>query len=263
MSGLRTHLWSLAAIATFCAGAGCSLEEATDQAEGSALEITSATPTSVSGTFTHGDSLVVFESASSDQRFATLHLEVNGIVLDAEMDVAGTLNEEGNFGALQPADQAALIGLRDALGVEHPELVASTLQGTFLSRHADWIAEAPIDYAFGHRTIDVKDRIGTTNNDDPYTTCLWPGSNYYAYYDAGNGGTQWQWYRTANSGNCLGRCGAGCNILDDDIMLDCFEHDTCLDHFGGSSLGGNSNCGDEYDHAVSEYLLTMGAFCPY
>jgi hypothetical protein len=45
-------------------------------------------------------------------------------------------------------------------------------------------------------------------------------------------------------------------------MLDCFEHDTCVDHFGGSVFGDSPNCGDEFNHAAAEYAATFGAWCP-
>ena len=42
---------------------------------------------------------------------------------------------------------------------------------------------------------------------------------------------------------------------------DCFDHDTCLDHLGGSALGDNPDCGDEFDHAMDDCFASYGADC--
>ncbi len=240
----------------------CAAED--ERAGDGPLRITELDERTIAGSFEHGTSVVSFESWSTDQRIAHLRIDVDGATIEATFDSAGVLTEDGKLNAVYAEDKAALVALRDAVQTEHPEVVGS-LQGMFLTRHAEWIAEAPEGYTFGLRMVDVRDRVEdrTTWDDDKDTTCLWPGRWYRAYYDYGNNGQQWYWDRQANSGSCLGRCGAGCNWFDDDIMLDCFEHDTCLDHFGGSSLGGNPNCGDEYDHAVAEYIVTYAAWCPY
>ena len=232
--------------------------------ERSALAISTLDATRIAGQFEHGDSLVVFDSASLDQRRVALHLEINGAAIDAETILDGTLDQDGYDNTLGAADLAALLALRDAVNLAHPDLVVGTLQGRFLSRHADWLADAPVGHTFAAQHVDVTDRAiaQSTNDDSVNTTCLTAGLWYTAYYDAGNGGTQWQWTRQANSGSCLGRCGAGCNPLDTDLMLDCFEHDTCVDHFGGSVGAGSPNCGDEFNHAVNEYVVTLGAWCP-
>lgn len=230
----------------------------------SSLEISTLDATRVAGQFVHGDSIVLFDSTSLDQRRVALHLEINGAAIDAELDVKGTLHQDGYANTLGAEELSTLVALRDAVNAEHPELVLETLHGKFLSRHADWLADAPVGHTFDEQVVDVEDKLigHTTNDDSVYNTCLTAGLWYTAYYDAGNGGAQWQWTRQANSGSCLGRCGAGCNWLDTDLMLDCFEHDTCVDHLGGSTGSGNANCGDEYNHAVNEYVVTMGAWCP-
>jgi hypothetical protein len=251
---------------TLCLGlvlAGCAAEDEADAA--GPLRITQLDDSTIAGSFEHGASLVRFESSSVDQQHVRLVLDVDGKTIEASYDMVGILDEDGHLNAFDADDRAALVALRDAVQTEHAEVVIGSLQGMFLTRHADWIADAPDGYTFGLRMVDVQDRLQdrTTHDDDKDTTCLWPGAWYYAYYDQGNGGAQWQWLRQANSGSCLGRCGAGCNWFDDDIMLDCFEHDSCVDHLGGSTGGGNSNCGDEYDHAVAEYIVTYAAWCPY
>jgi len=251
---------------TLCLGlmlGGCAAEQ--DAGSDGPLRITQLDDTTIAGTFEHGASVVTFESWSTDQEHARLVIDVDGATIDATFDRAGVLVEDGHLNAVYAEDRAALVALRDAVQTAYPELVTGSLQGMFLTRHADWIAEAPDGYTFGSRMVDVRDRLQdrTTNDDDKDTTCLWPGSWYRAYYDEGDGGAQWYWDRQANSGSCLGRCGSGCNWFDDDIMLDCFEHDSCVDHLGGSTGSGNANCGDEYNHAIAEYLVTYGPWCPY
>lgn len=251
-------------LAMFVAAAGLGVGCTSDLPTGS-LELSRLDNTTIAGTLVTDESVVIFESESLDQRLVALHLDVNGAAMDFTYNVDGVLTEDGHRAVLAPKDLTALLDLRDAMNSQYTGVVTDSLQGMFLSRHADWLADAPAGYTVETRTVDVQDKVvaNTTNDDSANTTCLRPGYNYTAYYDAGNGGAQWQWTRTANSGSCLGRCGAGCNFLDTDLMLDCFEHDTCLDHFGGSSLGGNTNCGDEFNHAVTEYTVTMGAWCPY
>lgn len=247
-------------VSSFVLGA-CAVEP---DAERSSLAITTHDGTRIAGTFQHDGALVAFDSVSLDQRRATLRLELDGAVIDAELDVRGTFHQDGNGTELGAGELATLLALRDAVNETAPEAVLGTLQGKFLSRHADWLADAPVGHRLDLQDVDVVDRVvaNTTNDDSVYNTCLVAGLWYTAYYDQGNGGTQWQWTRQANSGSCLGRCGAGCNIFDTDLMLDCFEHDSCVDHLGGSVMGGNPNCGDEFNHAVNEYIVTYGAWCP-
>jgi len=236
---------------------------ASDEVSSGSLEITQLDDRAIVGSLVTDESVISFESTSDDQNLVALHLDVNGAAMDFTFEMNGTLTEDGRGNTLAPEDLRALLDLRDAINDTYPDYVTGTLQGTFLSRHADWLADAPVDYLVETREVVSEKVANTTNDDSSSNTCLRPGTTYTAYYDAGNGGAQWQWNRVANSGSCLGRCGAGCNILDTDLMLDCFEHDSCVDHFGGSSLSGNTNCGDEFNHAVGEYTVTMGAWCPF
>ncbi len=248
----------LGAASLFVLLAGCAADDVTGS-----LEVTQLDDRTIAGSLVTDESVVAFESTSDDQEQVRLHLDVNGAAMDFTYDIAGRLTEDGHDNKLAPTDLQALLDLRDAVNEALPEVVTGSLQGMFLSRHADWLADAPANYQVLTRAVLAEGIANTTNDDSVYDTCLRPGYNYTAYYDQGNGGTQWMWTRTANSGNCLGRCGAGCNIFDTDLMLDCFEHDTCVDHFGGSSMGDSANCGDEFNHAVNEYVVTYGAWCPF
>lgn len=239
--------------------AACDQEPSGDRLDLSVLD-----DQRVAGVLEHDGTVIAFDARADDARHATLRLTIDGAVIDAQLDVGGVLDQDGHGAVLDARAKGALVALRDAIGREHPFLVQGTLHGRFLSRHADWLADAPTGYQVLEQHVDVVDRLKqqTTNDDSIYNTCLVAGRWYTAYYDAGNGGAQWAWTRQANSGSCLGRCGAGCNIFDTDLMLDCFEHDVCLDHFGGSVFGDNPNCGDEFNHAAAEYVVTYGAWCP-
>lgn len=240
--------------------AGCAADDEADAVTGT-LEVTQLDDRAFVGSLVTDTSVVTFESTSDDQELVALHLDINGAAMDFSYDVAGRLTEDGRGNRLTEEDLQALLDLRDAVNEAYPEVVESSLQGMFLSRHADWLADAPPNYEVETRAVLAA--ANTTHDDSIYNTCLCPGNWYTAYYDSGNSaGTQWQWTRQANSGSCLGRCGAGCNIFDTDLMLDCFEHDSCVDHLGGSVMGDNPSCGDEFSHAVDEYLVTYGAWCP-
>jgi len=149
-----------------------------------------------------------------------------------------------------------------------------------------WLSKAPVGYKLGFKSFDflpastsVAGNTYTGAGPEPTepqstqghkkyygedgTICYCPGYKYYAYYTQNTPSlVYWTWYRTAGGSSCLGRCGAGCNIFDTDYMMDCFEHDSCVDHLGGSVLSGNPNCGDEFWDASDDYIVTYGAYCP-
>lgn len=104
------------------------------------------------------------------------------------------------------------------------------------------------------------------------TTCMspaWSGtSTYGAVYDTlGDGLANTEWWGRHHAGDasqCSGRCGAGCNWLDQESMWDCFDHDACVDsqYSDGSATGTSSYyCGDELDAAFGDYVVTLGSYC--
>merc|ERR1712176_471073 len=97
-------------------------------------------------------------------------------------------------------------------------------------------------------------------------TCMCPyngGEKKWSYFDAGNSGTKLAWLREygGDSNQCAGRCGATCNSADKEAFVDCFDHDSCVDFFGGSVLGDSSNCGDEFERAADDYIVSYGWCC--
>lgn len=100
---------------------------------------------------------------------------------------------------------------------------------------------------------------------DDGATCMCPyhgTTPTYAFYSYRTG-EEWAWSLKYGSAQdcCLGRCGAGCNWLDKEAFLDCFDHDVCLTHFDGSVLGSNPDCGDEFDDAADDYIVSYGWGC--
>ncbi len=230
--------------------------------------------TAISGTLVYAGSIIEFRSESVDQQRATLHLDVNGAELDVVLDLAAqTFTDDGHLNALDAEDLAALVALRDAVSEARPDLL-ETLQGKLLVRHADRMAEAPVGLTLDRHVVDmaaaaaadrVQDRADADGCGGDGANCL-AGTNGwdYAVYDPGSNGTcVWTWAQYGeNQANCSGRCGAGCNHwFDDDYTWDCFDHDRCVDHYGGSTLSGNANCGDEFWDASDDYALTYGAWC--
>jgi hypothetical protein len=227
----------------------------------------------ITGSYVHAGSVVAFRSESKGPQRATLQLDVNGAVLELDLDLGAQLySEDGNLNALQAEDRAALLAMRDAVMAAHPELI-ETLHGKVLVRHADRMAEAPIGLTLDRRVVDMaaatasrfQDRADADGCGGDGATCLWGTNGWdYAVYDPGNDGTcVWTWAQYGeNQANCSGRCGAGCNHwFDDDYTWDCFDHDRCVDHYGGSTMSGNPNCGDEFWDAADDYALTYGAWC--
>eukprot|EP00457_Paulinella_chromatophora_P008024 gb/GEZN01008051.1/.p1 GENE.gb/GEZN01008051.1/~~gb/GEZN01008051.1/.p1 ORF type:complete len:355 (+),score=26.61 gb/GEZN01008051.1/:78-1142(+) len=99
---------------------------------------------------------------------------------------------------------------------------------------------------------------------DDGALCMCPyggGSIWTASYDIDAGDYSWGRYHGSDSNQCTGRCGAGCSVMDQQAFQDCFDHDSCVDHVGGSALRGNPDCGNEFDHAADDYLASYGFRC--
>lgn len=225
----------------------------------------------IRGTFDHAGSVVTFDSRLVGPEHASLRLEVNQVVLTIDLDLgSGLIETDGGLGALYPEDTAALLALRDAIGAAAPELI-DALHGRLLVRHADRMAEAPVGWTLDRQVFDLAtlatdtvDRAGTCGNDG--TTCL-PGiGGYtYSYHDGVSHGCSASWDAYGNyASSCQGRCGAGCNWwFDDDMMQDCLDHDRCVDyHPGGGTGPGSADCGDEFNDASGDYVVTYVAYCP-
>lgn len=265
---MLTRLGSAAAVIAL-ALVGCADETAAPEPE--ALEL-STSATTISGSFVHGGSVITFESTLVEPQRATLHLDVNGAALDVDLDLgAQVYADDGHLNALDADDLRALLALRDAVTEARPDLL-ETLHGKLLVRHADRMAEAPIGVTMDRQFVDMaaatasrfENRADADGCGGDGATCLWGTAGYdYAVYDPGNDGTcVWRWSAYGDyTGNCTGRCGAGCNWFDNDYTWDCFDHDRCVDHYGGSVMSDNSNCGDEFWDASDDYALTYGPWC--
>ena len=64
---------------------------------------------------------------------------------------------------------------------------------------------------------------------------------------------------------CRGKCGPGCGGVGTlpFYTYDCGDHDWCLYFHGGSSLGGNADCGDEFYEADDDYMLGWPMACAW
>jgi len=250
----------------------CADQTSTPEPEAPALEL-QVDAVTISGTYVHAGSVISFRSESTGPQRASLHLDVNGAVIDAELDLGSKIAvTDGHLNALYAEDRIALLALRDALMAARPDLI-DTFHGTLLVRHADHMADAPNGLTLDRRVIDIaavpgdsfQDRADADGCGEDGAVCLWGTNGWdYAIYDPGSDGTcVWRWAQYGeNEANCSGRCGAGCNHwFDDDYTWDCFDHDRCVDHYGGSSMWDNSNCGDEFWEADDDYWYTYGSWC--
>lgn len=265
-TGSAAAALALALALVACADGGT----APDSAPSLELE---ADATTISGTFVYAGSVIAFRSESPDQQRATLHLDVNGAELEVELDlVAQAYSDDGHLNALHAEDLTALRALRDAVSEARPDLL-ETLHGKLLVRHADRMAEAPVGLTLDRHVVNIaavtasrfEDRADADGCGGDGATCLsgTNGSNYAVYDPGSNGTCVWRWAQYGeNLSNCSGRCGAGCNHwFDDDYTWDCFDHDRCVDHYGGSTLSDNANCGDEFWDAADDYAATYVAWC--
>lgn len=259
----------LSVIAALCLASACVVEATDPEGGVSGLVIETQTDTEIAGSFVHAGSVIDFQVRADGPEHAALVLDVNGATIDVELDLATqSFRQDGHLNALYEDDLAALVALRDALEAELPELVESTLHGKLLARHADHLGEAPVGHTLDVRTVDMRAAVGRVPLQNRAAadgcggdgvTCLRGSNGYdYAVYDPGNNGTcVWEWARYGTKAkDCNGRCGAGCSWWDKNYTWDCFDHDRCVDAYGGSNLIGNSNCGDEFEDAVDDYVVT-------
>jgi hypothetical protein len=252
--------------------AACSAEIGPAPEPGTPLEIETLDGTAVAGSFVNAGSLVAFRAESIDQQIATVHLDVNGVAFDARLDTTTrAYTEDGHLGAFYDEDLAALLALRDAFATELPDEITGTLQGRLLVKLADRLSEAPAGMTFDRRDIvvaenagRVQDRADADGCGGDGSACLWGENGWdYAVFDwADNGTCYWQWAQYGNDASeCQGRCGAGCSWWDHDYTWDCFDHDRCVDSWGGSTGSGNANCGDEFWDAADDWVVTVGSWC--
>jgi hypothetical protein len=223
----------------------------------------------IAGTFAYGGSFMEFRSVLVDQQSATLQLDVNGIVIDAAIDLAGMqFSQDGHLNALYEEDRRILDAFSVAFADAYPDLIEGSLQGKLLVRHTDRLADAPNGYTLDHRVIDmaavsgpIVNRGASCSNDG--ITCL-PGVHGYtnAYFDR-SGGACTAYYRQYGKyePSCAGRCGSGCKSWDRNYTQDCHDHDWCTKIVSGAGgTGSDPNCGDEFWHADDDYVVT---YYPY
>lgn len=228
-------------------------------------------PEHITGSFARAGATVDYDAWSRGPEQASLDLNVNGVAIEVELDMAdGILLQDGHGHALQRVDTEALLALRDALYDEDPTLMDS-LPGELLVRHLDRLAEAPPGLVVAqHDTrLDLQPRMlrSATCGDDGVTCLAGTNGTATAYYQPDGGsctsvsnlsyGEDQSW--------CRGRCGAGCPgwwFSDDDYTQDCFDHDTCVDELNAGNFFWDSDCGDEFWEADDDYFSTYADACP-
>jgi cysteine-rich repeat protein len=213
--------------------------------------------TSIDGTFEQDGMLVGFSVKAIGDDRVTIALDIDGIPLDIAVDLsAQTLVEDAHGGSFALAHRTILLGLRDAIGDQHPE-VNDTLAGHLLVKVADRWAEAPIGRAMLRRDVSfapqpepaeaVKYGCGGDG-----VTCL-PGTSGSSWAIFTHGGICDARSTPYGDSVCRGRCGAGCNWFDEDYTWDCLDHDVCLDY--------SNDCGDEFNDAADDWIATNAPLC--
>jgi len=108
----------------------------------------------------------------------------------------------------------------------------------------------------------------------PGVICLAPGNRHQVNYDLGRTGRVIRrnatvgadWSRNGRDDRCVGRCGANCFGAPSTSRMyteDCLEHDICSASENASDGARDSNCGDEFDNAVGDTILSLSNICRY
>jgi len=249
------------------------------------LDIAARDQTEFVGQFGRAGSLIFFTSRRGPASELVVQLQVNGVVLDAtmnirEQEVAWT----GHGGALFRHDRDALVAFSRKLDVElAPQQRALRLHEDFLRRLVHLWAEAPVGLTLGDQRLKrpteeparFLERKSPGSPDLAFAaSCYIPENNGITYFsctfenkvvchDADNGGHCFTCeFRPAGcGGSCLAECGPGCFGLNV-VTWDCGDHDRCCQHHGGCLNPFDSNCGDEYVEAADDFLFGS-ANCPF
>lgn len=261
MLPVRGAMTGPAAVRALCAlvsllAVACSTED--DGPHGPEGLVLTAHDTSIQGTFGLDGMVVAFTGSSDPGQRAELGLDIDGSPLDISVDIASQmLTEDAHGSSFDFDDRALLLGLRDAVSDEHPE-VMETLHGMLLVKAADRFAEMPIGPSLVRRETefdpeeDGKADAVTSGCGGDGTTCL-PGTHGTSWAIFSAGGVCRAESTPYGDSVCRGRCGAGCNWFDEDYTYDCLDHDVCLDY--------SNDCGDEFNDAADDWVATLAPLC--
>ncbi|MDB4957175.1 MAG: Endo,4-beta-xylanase [Myxococcales bacterium] len=216
---------------------------------------------SVKGTFVYDGAVIELHSQSFNQgQRAVAELDIDGRRLEVTVDLAAkTLIEDAKDNTFGFEHRALLLALRDAAIAGHPELMES-LEGSLLVKIADRYAEVPIDHVMTRHFVDLAaPPPGDSKSDQVLSGC---GPNGVTCLP-GESGTSWAVFSAGGvcraeqtpygDAICRGRCGVGCNWLDNDYTWDCLDHDVCLDY--------SSDCNDEFNDAADDWIATVAPLC--
>src|SRR5262245_37628111 len=137
------------------ASAGCGpagAEPPPPYQEGLAMTIREG---STDGTFGQDGQMVAFSGRSDADQRATLELEIAGRPLEIVLDLATqTMSEDAHGNVFELANRWLVLGLRDAVAEQHPE-VLETLHGRLFVKAADRYAEVPIGPSLQRHEVKI------------------------------------------------------------------------------------------------------------
>jgi len=246
-----------------------------------ALNVT-ITDTTATGSFQASDSVVTFGIETVSPAVYDMWVELHGLhltlLVDAEVGVLefdGYAADTGALTQMTEADRATLLELYKALDVygndyEHVSLLrkkvgnwaetSDTMNLTFqhlFDRDQSWTSlcgscgswrSASHDCNHGGWWSDA-----TTVNALIKYEGAWCGGDGSAYGTTSSvsctgepaGFTTYEYIR----GNCMGRCGPGCNSSDTQFTQDCVNHDSCVR--GGHDLA-SAYCDDQFSSCTDD-----------
>jgi hypothetical protein len=164
---------------------------------------------------------------------------------------------DGQGGAIDQATQRLLLEAIDAVGAaigpNRPELPLHEqmlFAGLSLLEESGGMPLSPLRFPLGPGSTDK-----SLGNDG--VTCIERGKAYDVFFDVANATVEGESV-TADSDDCNGQCGPGCEQLTPWKMwtLDCLEHDSCCEATGQHTLCWTplGECGDEYADAEGDFL---------
>jgi hypothetical protein len=230
-----------------------------------------------------------FSSVASAPAVADVQLRVGALSFDAHFDyVQGQVLTDGHGLALDHEAHALLRGALEALlneppvaeptagtsDLDEPSVVIPTferraLYGTLVV----WAESGGIPVLQKTFALPGASQGGLTDKSlgDDGVTCITRGESYEVSFNYGSSSTGGISVEdrlvTADSQSCNGLCGPACVLLTpfQSWTLDCLEHDECCAETDGGPdcwvpLG---ECGDEYERAVSDFLLGLDPFASH
>jgi hypothetical protein len=216
------------------------------------LELSARGPAEIAGQFGRAGSLILFSSRRGSPSEIMVQVQVNGLVLDATMNLErDEVLWTGHGGALFLYDREALVAFSRKLDRRlAPQERRLPLHEDFLRRLVQLWAEAPVGLTLtdqrvprpGPAEAGFLEPTSSRRRGLAPRACYIPEDNGITYFscafedkvvchDADNGGHCFLCeFRPAGcGGSCLAECGPGCFGLNI-VTWDCGDHDRCCQH---------------------------------